>query len=74
MKQHYAVVGGAGFIGSHFAQTLLDLNHDVTVIDNFCSGTEKHLENFRDHPNFKNINFIMDPDLREGLWSPCDVP
>ena len=60
MKQHYAVVGGAGFIGSHFAQTLLDLNHDVTVIDNFCSGTEKHLENFRDHPNFKLVELDVE--------------
>jgi UDP-glucose 4-epimerase len=60
MKQHYAVVGGAGFIGSHFAQTLLDLNQDVTVIDNFCSGTEKHLENFRNHPNFNLITLDVE--------------
>jgi UDP-glucose 4-epimerase len=60
MKQHYAVVGGAGFIGSHFARTLLNLNHDVTVIDNFCSGTENHIEDFRSRPNFKLITLDVE--------------
>jgi UDP-glucose 4-epimerase len=60
MKKHFAVVGGAGFIGSHFAQTLLDLNHEVTVIDNFCSGTIKHLENFKNHPNFKLVTLDVE--------------
>jgi UDP-glucose 4-epimerase len=60
MKQHYAVVGGAGFIGSHFARTLLNLNHDVTVIDNFSSGTENHIEDFRSRPNFKLITLDVE--------------
>ena len=60
MKQHYAVVGGAGFIGSHFARALLNLNHDVTVIDNFCSGTESHLEDFRSHSNFKLVTLDVE--------------
>lgn len=28
---------------------------------------------FKDHPNFKNMTFLLDPDLREGMNSPCDV-
>jgi UDP-glucose 4-epimerase len=42
----YFVVGGAGFIGSHFVDALLasDLTRRVTVFDNFSSGREWHLE------------------------------
>lgn len=29
---------------------------------------------FKDHPNFANLTFIVDPDLREELFVSCDVP
>ena len=49
MAVSYAVIGGAGFIGSHFVTELLKNQKKVLVIDNFCSGSmahlEKHLEN-----------------------------
>lgn len=34
------VTGGAGFIGSHIVDSLVDLGHDVHIIDNMSSGTE----------------------------------
>jgi UDP-glucose 4-epimerase len=37
------VTGGAGFIGSHLVDRLLDLGHDVTVVDNFATGRESNL-------------------------------
>ncbi len=40
----YFIVGGAGFIGSHFIDRLLDDGDEVTVFDNFTSGREWHLE------------------------------
>ncbi len=40
----YFIVGGAGFLGSHFIDRLLEDGHDVTVFDNFSSGREWHLE------------------------------
>jgi len=40
----YFIVGGAGFIGSHFVDRLLEDGEDVTVFDNFTSGREWHLE------------------------------
>jgi UDP-glucose 4-epimerase len=45
----YFVVGGAGFVGSHFADSLLAsrLTRRVTVFDNFSSGREWHLEQHR---------------------------
>ena len=35
MPKHYLITGGAGFIGSHLTERLLQENHEVTVIDNF---------------------------------------
>ena len=52
MLKSYAIVGGAGFIGSHFVTHLLQGKNRVTVIDNFCSGTMKHLEKHLEDPNF----------------------
>ena len=34
------ITGGAGFIGSHLADALIKLNHNVTIIDNLSSGTK----------------------------------
>jgi UDP-glucuronate 4-epimerase len=35
MPKHYLITGGAGFIGSHLAERLINDNHKVTLIDNF---------------------------------------
>ena len=38
------VTGGAGFIGSHLAARLLDLGHDVRVLDNFATGRRSNID------------------------------
>lgn len=55
--QNFAVVGGAGFIGSHFVDRLLGRGHRVTVIDNLCSGTVGHISHHIDDSNFTFKNF-----------------
>ena len=42
----YVVTGGAGFIGSNLADSLLDKNNEVHIIDNFLSGKIQNC-----HPN-----------------------
>jgi UDP-glucose 4-epimerase len=42
------VTGGAGFIGSHIAERLLALGHEVRVLDNFATGRRSNLSGFRD--------------------------
>ncbi len=34
----YVVVGGAGFIGSHIVDKLVEQNHEVIIIDNLSTG------------------------------------
>lgn len=45
------VIGGAGYIGSHVARTLLDRDHEVCVFDNLSTGLERNL--FREAGFFK---------------------
>ncbi len=61
MSRNYLVVGGAGFIGSHFVQELLDRQVGlVRVVDNLCSGTLDHISDFQDKSNFDFRQFDVE--------------
>ena len=49
------VAGGAGFIGSHVCQELLQRGHNVTCLDNLSTGSMRNLAEFEDEPNFRFI-------------------
>jgi UDP-glucose 4-epimerase len=40
----YIITGGAGFIGSHLAETLLDAGHSVRVLDNLSTGRRENID------------------------------
>ncbi|KXB03849.1 hypothetical protein AKJ45_00315 [candidate division MSBL1 archaeon SCGC-AAA261F19] len=46
------VTGGAGFIGSHFCEFLLEEGHEVICLDNMVSGTDSNMEDFFYHEDF----------------------
>jgi UDP-glucose 4-epimerase len=54
--RRYFLVGGAGFLGSHFADRLLADGEEVTVFDNFSSGRDWHLEHHRDEPRLRVVS------------------
>ena len=50
--KNIVVTGGAGFIGSHLCERLIEQGNKVYCVDNFYTGTKKNLEKIIDHPNF----------------------
>jgi UDP-glucuronate decarboxylase len=49
------VTGGAGFLGRHLCEKLLENGHDVICVDNFFTGTKRNIVDFMDHPYFEVI-------------------
>lgn len=49
------VTGGAGFVGSHLVDRLLHDGHEVTVVDNYYTGSKKNLFQHKDNPMLEVI-------------------
>jgi UDP-glucose 4-epimerase len=71
---HALISGGAGFIGSHLTERLLNAGHRVTVIDNLSTGRLENLMLFSDNPNFRYaIEDIRNLNVTDRLVSECDI-
>jgi len=51
-QKNVLVTGGAGFIGSHLVDRLMQEGHKVTALDNLTNGSLKNLKRWIDHPHF----------------------
>lgn len=68
------VTGGAGFIGSHLSERLLNLGHDVTILDDLSTGRRENLATIENHPRVKiRTGSITDPLLLGEVMANADV-
>ena len=54
-RKRILVTGGAGFVGSHLCDALLEAGHEVLCADNFFTGNKANIEKLLDHPYFELI-------------------
>jgi dTDP-glucose 4,6-dehydratase len=56
MEKTILITGGAGFIGSHLCDFLLNKNFKIICVDNLITGNKKNIEHLSNNQNFKFIN------------------
>jgi UDP-glucuronate decarboxylase len=67
-RKRVLVTGGAGFVGSHLVDRLMLLGHEVTVLDNFFTGSKTTVSHWVGHPNFEMVRH----DVVEPFMIECD--
>jgi UDP-glucose 4-epimerase len=68
------ITGGAGFIGSHLAEHLLSLGHEVAVIDDLSTGRMENIEHLRGNPRFHfALDTIANEIVMDRLASECGI-
>ena len=68
------ITGGAGFIGSHLSEALLEGGHEVTIIDDLSTGRFENISPLTDHPRFHfAIETITNTNVMDRLVSECDI-
>jgi UDP-glucuronate decarboxylase len=55
MKKRILVTGGAGFLGSHLCERLLNEGHDVVCLDNYFTGQKQNVVHLLKHPYFEMV-------------------
>lgn len=79
-RKRILITGGAGFVGSHLVDKLMMEGHEITVVDNFFTGSKKNIEHWIGHDNFDVIRHdIVNPlyievDQIYHLASPASPP
>ena len=69
----YLITGGAGFIGSHLADYLIEQGHHVTVLDNISTGRIENIQHLINNDRFRlTIGDILDLETLEPLIQQVD--
>jgi UDP-glucose 4-epimerase len=67
------VTGGAGFIGSHLSEALLQQGCEVWALDDLSTGRLENLRSFERHPHFRFLEgSVTDSALVNGIVAQCD--
>ena len=66
------ITGGAGFIGSNLAEKLVQLDHEVIIIDNLSTGKIKNLKNIKNKIKFINHDISKDTEKFRSYFNKVD--
>src|SRR5690606_6816583 len=73
MSHRYLITGGAGFIGSHLAERLLDDGQSVTVLDDLSTGRETNIRHLLGRQGFQLVrDTVENQAIVNTLMSQCD--
>jgi len=67
-RKRILVTGGAGFIGSHLCEKLLEQGNDVVCMDNLFTGQKDNIRHLMENPYFEFIRH----DVLEDVYVECD--
>lgn len=68
------ITGGAGFVGSHLSEALLERGDEVFVLDNLSTGSIDNITHLKSHPRFHyTIDAVENEPLLAELIDRCDV-
>ena len=68
------ITGGAGFIGSHLSEALLDGGHQVLILDNLSTGSIDNIAHLKAHAKFHyTIDTVTNEPLLAEMLDRCDT-
>jgi UDP-glucose 4-epimerase len=74
MPQRYLITGGAGFIGSHLSEHLLDAGHAVRVLDDFSTGRRENVAHLAGRAGFEIVSDTVESERTVNLLvNECDA-
>jgi UDP-glucuronate decarboxylase len=68
LERRVLVTGGAGFLGSHLCEKLLETGSQVLCVDNFFTGARRNIEHLLDHKHFE----LLRHDVSHSLFVEVD--
>ena len=68
------ITGGAGFVGSHLAEALLERGDEVFILDNLSTGSIENVVHLKTHPRFHyTIDTVSNEPVLAELIDRCDI-
>ena len=68
MQKKAIVTGGAGFIGSHMVECLLNEGYSVIAIDDMSNGQQENIDLFKDNPNYTFLKIDLSKEFDDTIF------